>query len=191
MKKPVFLIAFVLVTIFGFCQQSPYEYGKELKNGIGIAFTGTESMWGYSLYSEFHFYPSPIVSIAPALVSMHFREDTKEVMKTAQVESLELTFYLHLLKEEKVSFVIGGGGNLRYFHWGIAPGLMNGYEFDGQSLSPGEKGFFHQFTAGYSLTAGFSYQISPRVDLGFQEMVQNNRKSNITWDSRLSVIVKL
>lgn len=193
MKK---IILFCLLVPFQVMAQSPYEDITEisrnhLMTGAGIAFTGTEAMWGYSMFTEYNYYLNKNISISSGLAVMHFWDDSPKVMKNAQVESLELGINFHLLPDEKVSFHMGGGGNLRFFHWGIATSPTGTYDFNGLFISTGDKKAVNQFTAGYTISAGFGIPISGKTRMVFREQLQNDKKKNATWDSRIALVFKL
>lgn len=192
MKKITFIL---LLFSFASQAQSPYDNltssRQKFKTGVGVAFSSTEAMWGYSMHSEYNYFLNKNISLTSGLAVMQFRDDTPDVLKNAQVESLEIGVALHLLENEDLSFHIGGGGNLRYFHWGIAvPVNSPVHTFDGEVIHSGTKKTLDQLTAGYSLNAAFGLKITPKMRLLFQEQLQNDKKNNITWDSRLALLFK-
>ncbi|MCF8307827.1 MAG: hypothetical protein K9I68_02340 [Bacteroidales bacterium] len=192
MKK--LAIVFIFFTVATHAQTSDDtvtdNVRQKFKTGLGIAFTSNEAMWGYSLHSEYHYFLNGNVSVATGLAVMHFRDDTEKVLKNTQIESLELGVYFHFLKNEDLSFHLGGGGNLRYFHWGLATSVTDTYTFDGEVIPMGSKKSINRFTAGYSVNAGFSFRLGDKMRLLFQEQLQNDKKDNITWDSRIGVLIK-
>lgn len=174
--------------------QTPYndivDSRHKLNSGFGIAFTGQDAMWGYSMHSTWHYLLNQNISIAPGISVMHFRDDAENVLRTAQAEMIDMGIYLHLMARQPLSFEVGGGGNLRYFHWGIATNLSESYTFDGNLVRAGSKAAFDHFTAGYFLSAGFGYQITPAFEIRFSEMLQNDGRNNVTWDSRLGLRIQ-
>jgi len=194
MKKIILTAAFFMVT-FALMAQTPYgnvtQRNYNIKTGFGIAFLSTESMWGYSLNSEYNHFVNKNLSLFSGVGVMHFREDTPELLKNAQVEMLELGINAHFLQNESLSFHIGGGGNLRYFHWGLATSPTRTHEFDGTIVPMGDKRTVNQFTAGYSLNAGFGLMLNDNMRLLFQEHLQNGSKQNLTWDSRILLMIKI
>jgi len=191
MKK--LLIALLLMGSQVMAQQADYmpESREKLKTGIGMAFTGTDAMWGYSMNTAYHYYLNQNMSIAPGLSVMHFRDDQENVLRTAQAEAVDLGFYLHLMARQPLSFEFGAGGNLRFFHWGIATNLAESYTFDETLIRAGSKRTFDHFTGGYFLSAGFSYRLNNNLRLLFSEVLQNDAKNNVTWDSRISLQIQL
>jgi hypothetical protein len=187
------LIVLLLTGSQALAQQPGYmsDSREKLKTGIGVAFTGTDAMWGYSMNTAYHYYLNQNISIAPGLSVMHFRDDQENVLRTAQAEAIDLGVYFHLMAREQLSFELGAGGNLRYFHWGIATTLAESYTFDDQLIRAGSKATFDHFTGGYFLSAGFGYRINPKLRLLFAEVLQNDPKGNVTWDSRISLLIQL
>lgn len=175
--------------------QTPYaersEPQQKIKTGVGIAFTGEDAMWGYSMFTQYHYFLNSNISIAPGLVVSHFRDDQEHVLRNAQAEALELAVHFHMLESETISFEIGGGANLRYFHWSVATDLSESYTFDDQLIRAGDKATFDHFTAGYQLSVGFGYWINENLRLHFVEVLQNDNRSNTTWDSRIGLMINI
>ncbi len=195
MKRTFFLfLLFSITATYSASALSPYRgvtaSRHQIKTGMGIAFSSTESMWGYSMHSEYNYHLNKNISLATGLAVLHFRDDTPQVLKNNQVESLEVGVYTHFLQTESLSFHLGGGGNLRYFHWALSTPVTESYSFNGSIISPGSNKTLNQFTVGYSLSAGFGLRLNDKMRLIFQEQLQNDNKQNITWDSRISLLVK-
>jgi hypothetical protein len=192
MKIKVLIVALLISSALA--GQKPYadivNTRNKINSGIGIAFTGSDAMWGYSMHTTWHYFLNENISLAPGLAVMHFRDDSENVLRTAQAEMLDIGVYIHLMPRRPLSFEFGGGGNLRYFHWAVATTLAESYTFDGQLVRAGSKEVFDHFTGGYFVSAGFGYQISPSFELFFNEMLQNDGLNNVTWDSRLGLRIQ-
>lgn len=174
--------------------QTPYEditdSRQDIQAGTGIAFTGKDAAWGYSMHASYHYYLTENFSFGTGLAVMHFRDNEEDVLRMAQAEMLEAGLVLHLMPMQPLSFELGGGGNLRYFHWGIATNPGGSYTFDNTLVRAGNKEVFDHFTGGYFLSAGFSYRLTTTMKLFFREMLQNDSKNNTTWDSRLGLKIR-
>lgn len=174
--------------------QTPYEditdSRQDIQAGAGIAFTGKDAAWGYSMHASYHYYLTENLSFGTGLAVMHFRDNEEDVLRMAQAEMLEAGLVLHLMPMQPLSFELGGGGNLRYFHWGIATNPGGSYTFDNTLVRAGNKEVFDHFTGGYFLSAGFSYRLTTTMKLFFREMLQNDSKNNTTWDSRLGLKIR-
>lgn len=192
MKKWVLILVLVWPAIMA--GQTPYndivDSRQDIQTGIGIAFTGTDEAWGYSMHASYHYYLTESVSFGSGLAVMHFRDDEEDVLRTAQAEMLDAGVFLHLMASQPLSFELGGGGNLRYFHWGVATNPGGSYTFDETVINAGNKQVFDHFTGGYFLSAGFNYRLGPAIHLFFREVLQNDSKNNITWDSRLGLKIR-
>ncbi len=174
--------------------QTPYNEDinsrQDIQTGVGVAFTGTDAAWGYSMHASYHYYLTENFSLGSGLAVMHFRDNEDDVLRTAQAEMLDAGGFLHLMPTQPLSFELGAGGTLRYFHWGIATNPGGSYTFDETLIRAGNKQVFDYFTGGYFLSAGFSYYLCPAMRLFFKEVLQNDSRNNTTWDSRIGLKIR-
>jgi len=189
-KKNLLSIVFFFVIIFSLSAQDISNRGhqQQLKTGVGFVFCGTGDLMGTSLYSEYHYFYNHYISVSPMISFMSLKEEGDHLLENENIKNIGTSVYVHPFNGEDFSFSFGAGVLLRQFNYSVATDITTAYQFEETYIAPGEHYSTTQYGIGYSIGAGFAFNIAEGVDFSFQEKLQNDTNGNITWDSQIGVI---